>query len=389
MRKVVLLTNILPPYRSVFYEYMYQRGKNKGIDFKVLLMSDTENGRNWKYEEYKGGYSRLLQKKVFFGKEDLLYINTDLSKCLTEISPDILVLAGSYTLLPVWQAKRWGAKNKKCQVYFWSESHLDETRNYNKWKYCIREYVRKNFYKKMDGFWYPGEKAKELIRKYAKEKAKYICVPNLVENLKYIRLAEQCDGHAEELRKKYGISLDKKIFFAPMRLIKVKGLLPFLELVEKVENKNKMQIVIAGEGELEEKIRSSSVEKDIDIKLLGYKNSNEVAELFFCSDVFFMPSISDANPLSCIEALWCKKVMLVSRHVGNALEVVVEDKNGYIFSYEKPEEAVGYIEALLMKSQEWYEAAEKISAGIAQEKFDVIENTDRILEDMWRLNKSE
>ncbi|MGN0168515.1 MAG: glycosyltransferase family 4 protein [Acetatifactor sp.] len=387
MKKVVLLTNILSPYRSVFYQCMYEHGRSKSIDFRVLLMNDTESNRRWKYEEFVGEYSKLLKKRVFFGKQDFLYVNTDLKKCLDEMHPDILILSGSYTLLPVWQAKRWAKHHSECQLLFWSESHLDEVRDYNKLIYFIRDCVRKAFYSKMDGFWYPGEKAKELIKKYASENAQYIWVPNLIDNQKFAETADKFACRTDELREKYGLANNKKVFFSPMRLTKVKGLLPFLELVSQIENRDNLQIAIAGEGELEQEIRAFAAEKSIDLKLLGYRDGEEVAELLSCADVFFMPSLSDPSPLSCIEALWCRKPLLVSRHVGNAPEVIESGKNGFVFSYENPLGAVNMIKELLAKSPQWYQNAGEVSREIAREKFDLIENADRILEQLYMLRQ--
>lgn len=382
MKKVVLLTNILSPYRSAFYQCMYERGKKRGIDFRVLLMNDTESNRQWKYAEFQGEYTQLLKKKVFLGKKDSLYINTDLEEWLECIQPEILVTGGSYTLPPVWQAKRWAKKRGKCTLYFWSESHLDEKRDYNKLILAFREWVRNKFYSQMDGFWYPGKMAQELIKKYASTNVNFIQVPNLIDNQKFADIADRYVGRKSELREKYQLSPEKKIFFSPMRLTKVKGLLPFLEIVAEVEEKGTMQIVVAGEGEQEADIRLRAEESGVDLKLTGYRNGEEIAELMSCADCFLMPSLSDPNPLSCIEALWCRKPLLVSRHVGNAPEVIRSGENGFVFSYEDKTGTVNIVRELLAKPQEWYQNAGDISRRIAEEHFDLIRSTDRILEQL-------
>lgn len=380
MKKLVLLTNIMSPYRNAFFQAMYERGKEKGIDFHVLLMNDTEGNRQWNYADYPGEYSTLLQKKVYFDRRDTVYLNTDLEEKLEKMQPDILVLSGSYTLLPVWQALRWNRKNgSRCRLYFWSESHLDEQRNYGKLTLWVREHIRRRFYAKMDGFWYPGTKAKTLIEKYASPGVEFIQVPNLIQNRKFEEIAKNNLDRKTELREKYQLSLDKKIFFSPMRLTKVKGLMPFLKLVCQVAERDRIQIVVAGEGELKDEIRSFAEKNQLDVKLLGYKSSEEVAELLSLADVFLMPSLSDPNPLSCIEAIWCGKPLLVSRHVGNAPEVIVPGENGFVFSYEEPEKAIAMISELLNRDEEWYENAGALSEQIAREKFELIKNTDRIL----------
>lgn len=387
MKTVVLLTNILSPYRKAFYQAMYEQGSAYDIDFRVLLMNDTESDRQWRYEEYCGDYSTLLKKKVLFGKADSLYINTDLKEQLNQLKPDVLVLSGSYTFLPVWQVLKWSKKNRNCRLLFWSESHLDEMRDYHRIKYMIRDLVRKTFYSKMEGFWHPGQKAKELIQKYAKKDAFYIQVPNLIENQMFQKLAEQCAGRTVDIRNKYHLSTDKKLFFAPMRLSKVKGILSFLEMIGSlpIEYKQKVQFAIAGEGELQQEIGQYIDEHNMDVVLLGYRSNAEVGELMCSSDVVFLSSLSDPNPLTCIEALWCKKPLYVSRHVGNAPEVIKSGENGYVFAYENEEDALRKLKCLIDADASWYQHAAEVSETIANEQFDVVKNTDRILKTLTEL----
>lgn len=49
-------------------------------------------------------------------------------------------------------------------------------------------------------------------------------------------------------------------------------------------------------------------------------------ELYSISDVFVLPSISDANPLTCIEALWTELPLFISENCGNYPEVIEQGK---------------------------------------------------------------
>lgn len=387
MKRIVLLTNILSPYRRAFYQTMYEHGRKCGIDFRVLLMNNTESDRQWNYEDFCGDYSILLKKKVLFRKADSLYINTDLKEKLNQLKPDILVLSGSYTFLPVWQALKWSKTNQQCRLLFWSESHLDEVRDFGRIKYKIRDMIRKNFYSKMEGFWYPGQKAKELIQEYARQDAYYIQVPNLIENHLFEKLVHQCMGKTVQIKNRYQLSVDKKLFFAPMRLSKVKGILPFLEMICDLPEvyKQKVQFAIAGEGELRKEIEQYIITHYLDVVLLGYRSNTEVGTLMCAADVVFLSSLSDPNPLTCIEALWCKKPLYVSRHVGNFPEVIKSGENGYVFAYEDKEDALQKMEKLIDADEVWYENASAVSAQIAMEQFDVVKNTNRILENLIQL----
>lgn len=378
MKKIVLLTNILTPYRKAFYDGLYAECLAQGIEFCILVMSETESERRWKYEEYSGKYTQLLKKKVYLGKTDSLYSNPDLIDKLEELNPDYLILSGSYTLLPVWKALKWGKKHN-CELYFWSESHLNESRKFHKLTYLIREVIRKKFYKQFSGFWYPGEKAKQLIDKYARSDIKYIQVPNLIDNTSFSTQFESINISKQAMRSKYGINVEKLVFFSAIRLTEVKGMIPFLEALPQNDSLEKLQIVIAGEGELEQEIREYSIQKGIDVKLLGYKNEEEIIELLYAADWFLLPSLSDPNPLTCIEALWCKKPLFVSEHVGNYPEVVKEGINGFVFSYGNEKELHNKYEMACSKDEDWYKNAAAESEKIAKEKFDVQTNCRRII----------
>lgn len=387
--KIVLLTNILTPYRKAFYSEMERQSRKMDMDFRVLVTSETESNRMWDYDDFRLECAELLEKRVLFGRTDQLYISTNLKKRLNELQPDILVMAGSYTFLPVWQALHW-AKRKKCAPFFWSESHLNEKRDYNKAIYCIRETIRHIFYTKFSkgGFWYPGEKAYQLIVKYAGPNVKYIQVPNLIDNRKFLKYLDSLTASKGNLREKYGLSQDKQIFFTSARLSAVKGLLPFIESLALLEESNQIQIAVAGNGELKEKLQEIALERDIDLCLLGYRNEEEIVELQYCADVFFMPSISDPNPLSCIEALWCNKPLLVSEHVGNYPETIRPGINGYVFSYEKKGDLQEKVKALLEKDEDWYYNAGICSRKIAEEYFEIGKMTAKVLQELRAWEKT-
>lgn len=83
-----------------------------------------------------------------------------------------------------------------------------------------------------------------------------------------------------------------------------------------------------------------------------------------------LPSTNDANPLTCIEAIWCGLPLLLSEAVGNIDEVLRESLNGYSFAYSKKDEAVKKLQTLLAQPNEWYQKAGKISHEIAVEQFE-------------------
>ena len=129
-------------------------------------------------------------------------------------------------------------------------------------------------------------------------------------------------------------------------------------------------------------IRKKAEELGIDLKLLGYCEEEKVIELYRAADVFFMSSLSDPSPLSCVEAIWCGLPLFVSEHVGNYPEVVRQGENGYVYSYGDKRQAVIYLDELMRRDEIWYENVAEISRNIAEEHFELKRVTKRLLEEM-------
>lgn len=376
--KIILYTNIMTPYRKYFYDLFYDECKKNGDEFLVLVMAANEKNRTWYYKDFKAPYTRLLRGKTVSHGETYIHINFGLSRILRMLSPDIVISSGSYLCPGTWKVANLKRK-LKYKVYFWSESHLGEKRKYCGIKIYAREFLRKRFYKKFDGFLYPGKLALSFIEKYSEKRSDKILLPNLVDESLFTKNLIKGSSICEELHKN-----GKIIFFIPARLSEVKGIEPFIELMAKVKNKNCVSMVIAGEGALLNHLKDKAKECKVEVHFIGAKKQEEVAELYKCSDFFVLPSLSDPNPLTCIEALWSKKPLLVSNHVGNYPEVIVQGENGYVFSYEEPEKAVSIIDELLSKDAQWIESAGIKSYNIALDIYDSHKTVQRVRKELCK-----
>ena len=176
-------------------------------------------------------------------------------------------------------------------------------KNNSKIKIVIREHIRNYIYKKFDGFWYAGKLSLDFIEKYADKKFKKIFVPNLVNN-EIFDYHLFSDSIKNEVIEKYGLNNCKHIIICPARLTYVKGIDKFLDLISLSKYRKEISIIIPGNGELENEIKRKAMQYEIDVRILGFLDQNEVAKLYSISNFFLMPSLSDPNPLTCIEALW-------------------------------------------------------------------------------------
>lgn len=384
IRNIVLITNEINPYRKSFYDKIYDYCCSIDVMFTVLLMTKVEHGYNWNYEEVKSDYAILMQGRHFTGPI-VNHLNIEVIKYLKKIRPDIVVMAGSYFFYTNWLAI--ALKNKlHYPIYFWSETHFHESRNYSSWKLKIREIFRQFIYKKFEGFWYSGKLSREMIEHYANKGVKYHFVPNLIDNKIYFSTTQKLRKERENLRIKWKIPNDNIVFITPARLSWVKGIHTFVELFKHVDGISKVTMLIPGTGPDKKMIEDAIKRTSLDVRLLGYQQQNIVMELYAISDFFVLPSLSDPNPLTCIEALWCGLPLLVSKHVGNYPEVIENGLNGYVFDYNNPSEAINIATKLLHSSSEWRQKASKTSLQIALKYYDPEKVIKRLIDDLIKEN---
>ncbi len=347
---IAFYTNILTPYRKYFYDLFYECCSESGHEFNVLVMAETEDNRTWKYADLESSYTTLLDSRTISKGETYIHINSNLMERIRSLQPDIVVVAGSYLCPGAWEI----ARNKKKYGYkclFWSESHLHEQKGNSNIKNVIREIIRKKFYKKYDGFWYAGELSREFITKYAIRDAKYCFVPNLIDESIYKNSYHMSKAQKQDVRQLLQIENNKKILFCPARLSPVKGILEFLDILEKLNQKQNVVFLVAGDGELKGHIENKAKEKKLDVRLLGNKSQEEMVRLYGVADIFVLPSLSDPNPLTCIEALWAGLPLFISEHCGNYPEVIDSGNNGFVFSYKNIDAASELLEILLSQSE--------------------------------------
>lgn len=384
--KVVLLTNILTPFRIFFYDRLFEEYRKNGVEFSVLVMVPNEPGRTWQYENFKRVYTTLLKGSLRKISGIDWIVNTDIKEKIAAENPNIVICAGSYMNPSVWTAihlkKKYGYK-----VLFWSESHLNETRSYGKAKLLLRQCIRKQVMNGFDGFWYAGKMSKAFIDCYVKEKKDFIFVPNMIQEDVYFRATQYSSEQRRQLRKDLNIDDKKRMLFMPVRLSKEKGILEFLRILNKSSNKSLVTVAISGDGPLREEIAVKAKEDDLDVRLLGFQDQPHMVNLYAAADIFVMPSLSDPNPLASIEACWAAKPLFVSEHVGNNPETVEHGKNGFVFNYKDESGAVQMLDSMIAADDAWLEKAGAVSLKIAKQKYNSANNIARVAKETLELVK--
>jgi glycosyltransferase involved in cell wall biosynthesis len=156
------------------------------------------------------------------------------------------------------------------------------------------------------------------------------------------------------------------------RLAPEKGLLQFLSSLEHIDPalREKLVVCIAGTGPLLPELQQWTATRSVAVWLLGHQSESEMVELYAQADGFCLPSISDPNPLSVIEAIWAGLPLLLSSRVGNHPECLQDGKNGFLFDVFDQSSTTSAISRWLELSPKELSAFGNRSSQIAHEKFD-------------------
>lgn len=327
MKKIVLLHCFPVPYREYLFNLMHTEALNRGYYFEVLFFDRFDESRpNWiiKSEDIKYNHKFF---KLNFKRKSVLHLNIDLLKYIKSIRPDFIISGGV-----------WSSVNSILLILFssyriigWDETNRHDfgskSRNYlafkkvlvNRLKYLAIPGIESKFY------------YKELVGETSLSQKHIFDLPNLINESLFNDLLASKHSVKEVLFSKYSfLDSNRTIIYWPARYIEDKGIELFLSSVE-INTFQNVQILLVGHGPLK-----NSVEKCI--KNLGLSEYvfmidsmpyEESINFYAISDLLIMPSLSDSNPLSLIEAIHSSLPLLISKNVGNLHEVLEEGVNGY------------------------------------------------------------
>lgn len=119
-----------------------------------------------------------------------------------------------------------------------------------------------------------------------------------------------------------------------------------------------------GEGELKDKLTSKN------IILTGWKSRKDVLKIINDNDIFILTSLWEGLPISLLEAMFLKKVCMVTDCIGNR-DVIKNNENGFIINENNFKEVIENL------NNEIYE---KVSSNARKDIYDVY-NTKRMVEE--------
>jgi len=321
--KVILITNIISPYRIPVWNYIAKTGD---FDFKIFFMKETEYNREWKIplEEIQFQYKILSGLHLPIKKlEWEIHLNLSVLIELKKENPDIVILDG-YDAPTIWLALFWAKLHGK-KVVFWIGSTLFSSKR-------LKGIV--GWFKKMilgfgNSFIAYGQAAKDYLTHFGIPEEKIFVGCNVC-NQDFFRT--QTNSYREnkdflQERAKYS----PVTFLFVGRFVDGKGIFEMLHILKEIKKEN-WNLILVGNGPLYKKIQQFIKDNDLQnkIELVGFKQQNELIKYYALSDIFIFPSLQEAYGIVVSEALSSGLFALSSKYAGATYDLIQEGANGYI-----------------------------------------------------------
>ena len=313
--------NLLPKYNRI-----------DGNEVTILTNSYTmeKNGRMKKIESgdciNEIGIKLIrLKDKFFLPKfiQEKIRIFKDFYKKLEEEKPDIIMVhnAQFYNLLDVIKYKK-----KYPRVKLYMDNHADKHnsgRNILSILFLQKLYYRfiiQNAINYVEKYFYISLEAKKFMQEMyniPEEKLElYYQGAEIIEFYQKMKIRKK-------IRNQIGISEEEIIFIHSGKMNESKKTLELLKAFNKLKNKDFYLILI---GNIDKKIEIpvfEEIEKNKNIKYLGWKNRNELKEFLCSADLYLQPG---TQSVTMQEALCCGTPVMIYPY--ESLEIC---KNGSAF----------------------------------------------------------
>jgi glycosyltransferase involved in cell wall biosynthesis len=161
---------------------------------------------------------------------------------------------------------------------------------------------------------------------------KIFILPYSVDNDRFVQSASLTDEQRAEVRKRYNVPTDRPSVLYAAKFIQRKRPIDLLEAARQLKGKTHrpFTVIMAGSGDLEEKLRAFCAEHALDnVVFTDFVNQSELPGLYAASDVFVLPAENEPWGLAVNEAMCANLPVVVSRDVGCVADLVQDGLNGY------------------------------------------------------------
>ncbi len=322
--KLSIITNIYTPYRDI----QFKKIRDEYPNLKIFFTGDKRENRQWNEEE--NDYFVFLD--TIFSLPKFGALNKGLIKIVRE--SDVIIIGGyeqpTYSLLNLL-AKIY----KKPTILLFDGTAPSRIQNCKKnWKYLIKLLLVRQF----SAFWINGKISNQYFTKcFNVDKKKVFNQYLTIDGTHYKNNIFQKDGVKTEIRKQLNIPQSEKVIIYSGRFIERKRVPDIIKCLGKLKSENRYQsitLLLIGDTNQEKISEYTSLSQTAGVTALfsGFIEQEQLYKYYFASDLLVLPSYDEPWGLVVNEALYSEIPVLISNDCGVALDLVVEQKNGYVFA---------------------------------------------------------
>lgn len=326
--RVTWFTNIPVPYKVDFFNEL-----GKKSDLTVIFQGKYNNqNRNWfENKQYKFSSIFLREKEIQENK-----INWNILKYINKKNQDIVVVASCSNITDILLLL--SLKIKRIPYIFEADGAVAKSGK------GIKEWLKKFLIGSAECWLSSGEITDEYFLRYGANKEKIFRYPFTSIKSEDILPSPLSNEEKKIIREKLNIKGDK-VVISVGQLIHRKGFDILIKAWSKIDSNN--SLIIIGDGEKKEEYINLIKKLEVkNIKLIDFKNKEELFEYYKASDFFILPTREDIWGLVINEAMANGLPVITTNKCVAGLELI-DNSNGIIIDSEDEIEMTTAINKLL------------------------------------------
>lgn len=327
VKRVILLTNFIPPYRLPLYKAIAARIP----ELEVLISTPMEPNRSW-MPNWEGLNVRVQKTLTLkrdwkhphgFSEELYVHVPYDTLWLLGQYRPDVVISAemGLRTV----QALLYRKSNPGSRMILWAtvSEYSEQGRG------RLRQRLRQALVPQADAVMVNGNSGSRYVRQFGVSDQSIFFAPYTTNIDPFVAMPLSRDAQAAHRLLYVGQLVDRK------------GIMPFLSTLERWAQRHperKLEFWLVGDGPLGPAIAQREFPANLDVRLLGNVDYGNLPQIYGEGGVFVFPTLADEWGLVTNEAMAAGLPVLGSIYSQSVEELVVNGETGWTFRPDNPEE---------------------------------------------------
>jgi glycosyltransferase involved in cell wall biosynthesis len=233
----------------------------------------------------------------------------------------------------------------KIPIIFRGETNLLRLNKEEGLKRFIKEKLLRIFFSKCAAFLPIGKLNKIYYEYFGVPSEKMFLCPYAVDNDFFIRQKQALVPIKDDLRRQYGIPVDKTAILFIGKFLSKKRPTDLLNAFKHMKNNSICSLVFVGDGPLKEELIMSVRERDLsDVHFMGFMNQSDIGKIYGICDIFVFPSDFEPYGLVLNEAMCFGLPVVVSDEISAGYDLV--DGNGFVYPAGNVAKLAEYLDRL-------------------------------------------